>query len=546
METPKRGEFLARFLARTQQLAADIEDFQSRTPQTNRRHAVRQLLQRFYNAICDLSEYKPESPVADQEIIQTDKAVLEAWYALLVPIRALSSWTTIPNGLFLAARMALFAIMAFMFQEALPFDLPLSDLSRDRVRLQMDFGLTLNETLLAVLRNIWRESGNNESFRWAMTHLNHENHCIRTDYNQAAMLALSPTELWQVPGMTGTQQWVPEPGAEPIYDGFDIATVVSFGEPDQIGGKQPVIKQTLYSEGPIRFDMTYCLFDDDSEEWHHGPKRWRALQFILDARQIMYPRLVKERERLASRAMDGRLPLELQRLVLDHLEKPIGHPYLSHLDLPSVYAPFPSLAKECGTCEPTTKEAAKSNKQGTCPHKSIYIWNLALRAFHTFHESADGNLSMCFRLDVCAGHHEDPGWDIPHEEALRAQLERIVRSRCGRAASLKSVGLGGLGSFKFMDGPRNYADLQTWLDLPACGLDEKDFETDLEMANAMGLANAMVHNFGFSPRFGNDRLYHGHSRKEPAWIWAWSTNDKDRAMEALRKTHRWCPWCDIN
>ncbi|KAF7548799.1 hypothetical protein G7Z17_g6838 [Cylindrodendrum hubeiense] len=503
METAKDGE-LAQIVASIHQLATDIDHFPTRT-QDNRRHALRLLLQRFYTTICDLSEYKPQSPVSEADTIEADKAVLDAWNALLAPIRALSSWTAIPNGPFLAARMALFVIMAFTFQEFLPLDLPLSDLSRDRVRLQMDFCLTVDEVLLAQLCTIWRESGQKDYFRWATTHLHNVKHCIRTDYNQAAMMALSPTELWQVPGMTGTQKWVPSLDDEPIYKGFEHATVVVFGEPEHEGGRQRVISQTLYSEGPIRFHLNYCLFDDKSEEWLKGPRLWRSMQFVLDARQTIHPWLVQERERLAQKVMEEKLPTELQRLVLGLIqEEPTAHPYLSHLDLPTVFRPFPSLAGACVECEPTTEVAATSSKQATCPHRSIFIWNLALRAFHTFHQPADGEFVMCSHMDVCEGHHDDPAWQVPDQEALQSQVERIIQSRCGASSSIKSVGFGPLGD---ATGPHEEGALNAWLDLPTYGLVERDSEGDLDMAGAMGLYSCVAIN--------NDRLFCVGNDSEP-------------------------------
>ncbi|KAH7151758.1 hypothetical protein B0J13DRAFT_546766 [Dactylonectria estremocensis] len=533
------SEFLVNIRARTRELAADIEDVEYRHIQPDRRDAVRRLLERLFDAICDLTEYEPHELEPNEIIFEEDMAILKAWNEFLDPIRALSSWTSIPNGPFLAARMTLFLMMALACQKALPLDLPLSGLSRDRVKLQINFSLKVDDTLLAFLSTIWKDSGNKEYFRWAMTHLQNDNHHIRTDYNKAAMLAISPSELWQVPGMTGKQYWLPQKGDEPIYKAFDISTATTFGEPDSVGGKQPVIEQTLYSDGPIRWNLTYCLFKDETEVWLRGPRGYRSLQFILDARQIMYPWLVGERKRLAQKAMDERLPLELQQLVISHLEKPATHPYLSHLNLSSLYRPFLSMP---GNCRPACGLPTKSNpiEQTTCPSRTVYIWNLPLRAFHSFHRDTEGFLYLCSNPGICESHHEGESWKITDEEGLRSQLQQTVTSRCGPSSSLDSVGLGPFGG---MEGPHDRDGIRAWLEVPAYGMEDSDLEADQVMTSAMGLVNHMVHFRSWRPIFNGGVKLRGASREKAAWSWAWSEEDDDEAKSALKDLHEWCEWC---
>ncbi|VUC32687.1 unnamed protein product [Clonostachys rosea] len=284
------------------------------------------LLQRLYLAICTLHEYKRNKDPPRNAIVEADKALLGGWQAVLKTIEALS--TGVPNGRFLAARMMLFLAHAFLYQEGFPYDLQDSTVNRDRVKLQLEFSNTVDEALRSQLSVIWEESGKREDFKWALTHLDSKNETIRTDYNQAAMLALSSEELWKVPGMTGRQLWKPKPGDPPIYEPFEDATGWAFAEDewedvedesdqqedddedDDEGGDegeddddeddengdgednennndagdvdQPIISQTFFSNGPLEAEaqVEYCFVKGSAETWMEGPRLKLSKQFV--------------------------------------------------------------------------------------------------------------------------------------------------------------------------------------------------------------------------------------------------------------------------
>ncbi|CAG9947697.1 unnamed protein product [Clonostachys rosea f. rosea IK726] len=273
------------------------------------------LLQRLYLAICTLQQYKRNKDPPRNAIIEADKALLEGWKALLKTTEALSAGA--PNGHFLAARMMLFLMHGFIYQEGFPYDLQDSPFNRDRVKNQMAFSNAVDEALRSQLSLIWEKSGKKEDFRWALTHLESKDDIIRTDYNQAAMIALSAEELWKVPGMTGQQLWKPKPGDEPIFEPFENATSYEFAEDewddledetdqhdddgkeneeddeddenesvqdDNVGDvEQPIISQTLSSNGPLEAEMEYCLVKRNAESWLEGPRLKLSRQFVKDA-----------------------------------------------------------------------------------------------------------------------------------------------------------------------------------------------------------------------------------------------------------------------
>ncbi|KAK7403020.1 hypothetical protein QQX98_011220 [Neonectria punicea] len=598
MDAEKDANALAAISASTQQIAVEIEKIRHQRGADN--IAIQDLLERLYNTICDLSEFKRVSPVSEDKTIEADQELLAVWYGLFAPIRALSSWMPKPEGRVLGSRMMLFVMQAWAFQEGLPFDLEESQVSRDRVRLQIDFCLALDEALLANLGIIWNESQHRDDFRWALTHLGRNGQSVRTDYNKAAMRALSPKELWKVPGMTAEQNWVPQPNDEPIYDKFEHATAVWHGEPDTEGGRQPIIRQTLYSEGPLRFDMTYCLIDKDDpkkETWLKGPRLLRSMQFVLDARQILYPRMVKERNRIAREVLGWRLPMELLRQVFGYLETPDRHPYLSALDLTLVYRPLmapPAACVECDEAREAAKKEAKDEendgKDGdgkdkgdddemddddegddddefetweeiTCPMKSFTVWNLALRGFHTFHPYDGGALALCEYHDICPGHHEDDLWPVGSERSLRSYLESIIAGRLapdddvdsedseddfGFVSSfptLESAGFGSTGTLKDIQNGDEALVCQ-WKELPRYGLDDKDFEAERAMmGGTSGLLNAMLHNRSIVPVFNKDGSCQGTFGGEATWVWGWRTEHEEKAVSALKMLHNSCAWC---
>ncbi|CAI6091470.1 unnamed protein product, partial [Clonostachys chloroleuca] len=131
---------------------------------------VKSLVQHLYLTICTLHFYKRNKGPPRNAIVETDKALLEGWKALLKTIKALS--TEAPCGHFLAARMMLFLMHAFEYQQGFLYGLLDSAVNRDEPCV------------------IWEESEKRQDFKRVLAHLDSKNEIIRTGYNQADILAL--------------------------------------------------------------------------------------------------------------------------------------------------------------------------------------------------------------------------------------------------------------------------------------------------------------------------------------------------------------------
>ncbi|CAH0046584.1 unnamed protein product [Clonostachys solani] len=314
MASKREKAVISETVSEAEDILIEIENVRSSKDAAATNDQLPSLLQRLYLALCTLQQYKRNKDPPRNAIVEADNALLEAWKALLKTIETLSAG--VPNGHFLAARMTLFLMHAFLYQEGFPYDLQDSALNRDRVKNQMAFSNTVDEALRSRLSLIWEKSGKKEDFSWALTHLESKDDIIRTDYNQAAMMALSPEELWKVPGMTGQQLWKPKPGDEPIFEPFENATSYEFAEDEwedledetdqnddddkedeeddeddenksnedeNVGdAEQPIISQTLFSNGPLEGEMEYCLVKGNAESWLEGPRLKLSRQFVQE------------------------------------------------------------------------------------------------------------------------------------------------------------------------------------------------------------------------------------------------------------------------
>jgi hypothetical protein len=152
--------------------------------------------------------------------------------------------------------------------------------------------------------------------------------------------------------------------------------------------------QEIGSNGPIRECYRYFLIDEDTREIHYRERDAlrRSRQFILDARKIAECNLARDSRRIAQVMMVMKsLPVELQLMVFEYLDDIQDPQYLGQLDLPAVYRPFPDISKKCRICAGRTSNASQRTARATYPLKSITIWSLPLRAFHTFHQTSDGD-----------------------------------------------------------------------------------------------------------------------------------------------------------
>ncbi|KAI9163494.1 hypothetical protein HJFPF1_05111 [Paramyrothecium foliicola] len=475
--------FVAQVTAEIASLDDEIEKQANTIPEAG---VLRQQLRRLYELICGLAEYERPAPAPEDLVVEADKALLAVWDKLLLTVQRLSD--TKPNGPFLTARLALFIMFALPHQQTLGFDLPESEHNRARVQHQLGYCFNLDESLLSCLCHIWQQNPETEDFLWATTHMEYG---LRSDYNEKAMTSLSPAELWEVPGMTGGQLWKPKPGDAPIYEGFEHSTSTVVGEPDETG-QQPVIRQTLYSDGPLVWkDSAFCFIREDSESWLHGPGLRRSNQFVLDVRQRLHHTIVRRRNYLAYKAMSrGGLPQELQRYVVRDIDTPVRHPYLSHFSLSEAYRPFPRQADEaCSSCSCGSRaEQASTPREQTCPRKSVTIWNLGLRVFHTFHETARGKLVMCRQAEICPGHHGDSSWAIRSDAQLANYIRNFIKTRCGQSATLSSVGLGPLWT------PENPQGCIIRRPIPTYGLNKSGRERTIEAEGGLyGHFATMLH-----------------------------------------------------
>jgi hypothetical protein len=437
MNTEEEKVFVARTKKELGQLYSELKEVYT-SPSV-----LRKQLHRLYELICSLSEYERASPVPDDLVLEADKVMMGVWDELLGVVWGLSSR---PNGPFLVSRFILFVLQAHMCQESLQADAPNTPAGRERVDMQIDYIFRLDEHLLMCLRQMWAKSNKTESFRWATAHIEG----VRSAYNEAAMAALSPEEFWQVPGIKEARTWVPAPGDAPIYEGPEHARRSVFGLEDHTG-RQPIIEMTFYSSGLLDLrDTSFCLVDNDDEEtWLHPPALCRSWHFVIDVRQFLHASDVRRRKYLATGAMNqAQIPPEVQAYVQADLEAPARHPYLSRFDFAAAYGPFPpkSLPEQaCSVCDqlpPAEADEPNATKARTCPRKSVTIWNLGLRAFHTFHEISSGRIVMCRSGGQCQGHHEDGSWSIETDAALINYIRDFVKQRCGPSATMAAVGLG--------------------------------------------------------------------------------------------------------
>lgn len=505
---------------------------------------LREQLELLFDLLCDLNQFKRKYKVGRAKYLETDAAILSAWQTALSAIEALSSWAG--DGLrahFIAARMLLLLMHVFTRCDLWPADMDQSKLSRQRVKLQMSFIHRLDETLLTHLRGFWNARDQKDTLGWATTHMacskdsgDTDDHGIRVDFNRAAMRALSAKELWDVPGMSGAKRWTAVKGEKPIYEMFPDATGATYGTKPKKNGQQPIIAQTLFSDGPLRTEEEFCLSKGDEEEWLRGPRLTRSLQFVLDVRRSLHPWLVAERQRLAEQV--GELPPELRGMIADELradEEGEVHPYLSWLDLSKVYAPLPGWEAEERKCDECGEDAGKGTdvRVLTCPAASIHVWNRGLRAFHTFHRKAKKGVVMCMHGTACTGHHDDDTYEIKNSAALRDNLENTIKSRCGPNATLESAGLSGKPWLR--DRLQQNGGGPAPVQIKRYGLDWPDVEAEVRMTGGwLALGRSMQEDRMQVPCFEEDGTCEATTEMKAPWSWSRDEDDEDLCKKHLR------------
>ncbi|KAH7312670.1 hypothetical protein B0I35DRAFT_437505 [Stachybotrys elegans] len=184
--------------------------------------------------------------------------------------------------------------------------------------------------------------------------------------------------------------------------------------------------------------------DEEKYEWVSTPGLRRFRQFVLDARQAGHYRRVERNQGILLDKVMGKSPIELREMVRGHLDQPEKHPYLSHMDLAEAYEPFPDKVKKCQTCA-VAEETGSVDHSNSCPERTFHVWNLGLRAFHSFHKFRGNKVVLCNDADLCVGHHlirepTGPRRLQPHrgqrDKMLQERILGIFRSRCDNVDSL--------------------------------------------------------------------------------------------------------------
>uniref|UniRef100_A0A8H7TMB3 Uncharacterized protein n=1 Tax=Bionectria ochroleuca TaxID=29856 RepID=A0A8H7TMB3_BIOOC len=315
--------------------------------------------------------------------------------------------------------MILFTQHAISKNKALPKSL--AD-GQERFQLQADLGQDLDEALLVQLRRAWEQGEQKDDISWASTFLEVDNsNSVSNDYNRVVMSACSSYEFWEVQKQAAKYMVKNRKRRRgSMWDGPSEPPSTKHG-PIAIPLFNIIIEQLGYG--------SY------SGMGYRGPCLRRSHYFVQDIRQKLNSAMPEEALRLVSSLLHQHIPLELQTAILEYIN-PSGsadiHPYLSRLDIGAAYIPIPRRMvddEECEKCKNTILGQPIS-AQATCFRRNVYIWNVALRAFHTFHRGQDGRVSMCKHKGICYGHHSNEEWRVTSKEDVQKYALDIFESRC--------------------------------------------------------------------------------------------------------------------
>ncbi|GKU05372.1 hypothetical protein FLAG1_09283 [Fusarium langsethiae] len=455
----KHKAFLQGIAGENSALTTQINQLaQSQTqPQDEFNTAIRQCLLKLYKTIIQMSQHNghPRTPRSK---------VLDAWKSLLQPIKAL---TQLPFGDFLTARMLLYLAMGLRAQRAFEKNVSKAfSLRPDFPLNQMD--IAMDEILLEALGRVWIESDSSETFDWVFGEYrvtywrveDKETEEVQRHYRIAQ--ALTPVELASLDPIGGRHfvfakkhelddaddgWWAPFRGSIPGDHYERIRSQVHIPDDDEVEADEWVCK-TVGTDGPIRETIDcYIVNEREQRNYCTGLSYFpRSLQFILDAGRIGQPLTAVKGRILAERGLSyAGMPPEIRAAILGYLDRPFPHAYLSKVDIVKAYAPFPNVSS-CSECD--------QSKQ-TCPAKSMYIWNVPLRAFFVFHRTKTNIGVLCKYGIDCKGHHEDNSWKISQEKDLNEYVESIVKDRCGSTTTLAQVGLAPASDYTLRDEVEN-------------------------------------------------------------------------------------------
>jgi len=321
-------------------------------------------------------------------------------------------------------------------------------------------------------------------------------------------------------------------GDAPLYRPEPGATSCGYDDENRI------IWQGWGDDGPIRKGTDYILVDEDSgrEETRNRPLLRRAQQFVFDSRHFARPYLERDRYRLAQKALDeSPLALETKTQIYSYLDTPVAHPYLSYLNLCDVYRPFPETGKKCSECQGKKARVGQRSFKQTCPFDSLTVWNLGLRAFHTFHRTSRKEPWLVCRHEECAGHHSQASWSVTDETDWASLLKGIVRNRCGADKTLNSVGL---GPFEHVTLSNCEADDQRKERLFCSKPPHDDADKELKMIGGIGgLWRAMVDGQTLLGSWSGEEGG-GRTSCDPEWALGRSRADEQHSQTAFASLHR--------
>ena len=475
-----------------------------------------------------------------------NEVILEAWRSFFGPIQRLLK---LPSGAFYAARKLLYMASAFIDGKGLDRKLHVTR-SQACITSLFEFCLELDEALLASLREVWISSNRREMFNWVLTGyqmktwIGSESPDQVTHRIQLAQ-ALSVDELIELGGIKGlsfTFADLDDPGTWKPF----LSPMPRWDLGDEYDSQ--ILWQDLGTDGPIRRMFLYRTVADDRNE---EERMWidvlrRSRQFIFDARQIAEPAVDIQRRLILEHVLSKhRIPNEIRSMILDYLQARQPFRYLANLGIATAYAPFPRVGRSCDHCTGETNEKIKL----TCPQESIYIWNLALRIFHCFHQEASDSGPVwwiCKDGISCRGHHKIADWQVGDVSELISHIEVEAGKHDPTFSSLNDSGLGPKEPIR-AESQRDDYERQDKL-FTTLGPFE-DSANDLIMIGGVGgLVDCMIHGRvllgAWEGPTGLDPS--GHSVTDSKWALGRNLVEKRIGEHAIQRLHQWsnqCEWC---
>ncbi|KAF4437244.1 hypothetical protein FACUT_5793 [Fusarium acutatum] len=407
-------------LAEKQQNKPDAESVHRSYEET----LLQRILDRIYRNIARYGNVFPPDGQSDEAYFY------DVWRGLLNTIKAILK---LPGTDFIGARM----FDTTDDDDMLKADENLADL--------YELCTEADDVLLRALRKIWICSGQTESFDWVFTEHRIDRPISHLDAEIAVCLSLEGYKRRFSKRQQGRQYYYSEPDDKnnlKLYTGPEPRWYPEEGmglDPNLIwlrmkGNASPItdaISYTIDFLGDGRDDILdwVCVFR-------------RSWQFCLDAQQIAEGNLGNQRQELLNTILlRRRIPREIQSEIQSYLTDRDPFPYLKKLDIGAVYTPFPTVGERCLECEHLDENSAIKR---ACPQTGLYIWNLALRRFHSFHKNAFNQWSLCSHGSDCKGHHDcsDHSWAVLRDPDFTLFIEKEAARGNDEFISLDQVGLG--------------------------------------------------------------------------------------------------------